>query len=210
MRCGRAQQLMIAAVDAELGERRRRALDRHVAECADCRRELAATEGVLRAVAALPSEAAVSTALEQATLRRVRLAAAEEQERPARPWWRWSIPTFAIATAAVVVLAVGVLRRTEMPAEAPVVAVAPVRPDNVQVARAAKPKPAPAPGAPVAEARHEPVPNEPPAELAARPDLFVEMPILRNMEKLDHFEAIRTTTIEDAPAPSGEPGPSNG
>jgi hypothetical protein len=91
-----------------------------------------------------------------------------------------------------------------------VVAAAPARPD-VQVARRATepPVPVPTPAAPTPEAKHQPVPVEPPAELAARPDLFVEMPILRNMEKLDHFEAIRTTTVEDTPAPSGE-APSNG
>ena len=41
------------------------------------------------------------------------------------------------------------------------------------------------------------VPAEPPPELAAAPELFVDLPLLRNMEKLEHFETIRTTTLDD-------------
>ena len=40
------------------------------------------------------------------------------------------------------------------------------------------------------------VPSEPPPDLAARPDLFVDLPMLRNLERLEHFEAIQTTTLE--------------
>ena len=40
------------------------------------------------------------------------------------------------------------------------------------------------------------VPSEPPPDLAARPDLFVDLPMLRNLDRLEHFEAIQTTTLE--------------
>jgi hypothetical protein len=40
------------------------------------------------------------------------------------------------------------------------------------------------------------VPSDPPPELTARPDLFVDLPILRNLERLEHFESIQTTTVE--------------
>ena len=40
------------------------------------------------------------------------------------------------------------------------------------------------------------MPSQPPPELAARPDLFVNLPVLRNMEKLQHYEAIQTTTLD--------------
>ena len=46
------------------------------------------------------------------------------------------------------------------------------------------------------------IPAEPPPELAAAPELFMELPILRNLEKLEHFEAIRTTTLDDGGAQS--------
>jgi hypothetical protein len=53
------------------------------------------------------------------------------------------------------------------------------------------------------------VPEEPPAELASRPDLFVDLPILDNLEKMEHFDAI--ATMEDAdPTGSDTPEPSNG
>jgi hypothetical protein len=52
-------------------------------------------------------------------------------------------------------------------------------------------------------ARSVPPPSEPPAELAAAPDLFVDLPILRNMEKLEHFEAISTTTLDDGDQSNG-------
>jgi hypothetical protein len=44
-----------------------------------------------------------------------------------------------------------------------------------------------------------PVPSQPPPELAARPDLFVDLPMLRNLERLEHFEAIQTTTLGEEP-----------
>jgi hypothetical protein len=94
-----------------------------------------------------------------------------------------------------------------VPTEPRVVASAPPRPE-VHVARRAEP--ARPPEEPAAAAAQEPPPSEPPPALAAQPDLFVELPILRNMEKLDHFEAIRTTTLQEAPAPPGEQGQSNG
>ena len=54
-------------------------------------------------------------------------------------------------------------------------------------------------------------PAEPPAKLAEAPDLFVDMPIIRNLDKMTHFEAIQTTTLDDEPAtPDGLEPPSNG
>ena len=187
MRCQRARKWMTAAVDGELSPRRRRALDGHLAACAACRRELAVTERMLTALEGLPMEAAVSARLEQATLRRVRLAAADEAERaPASRWTRWlPLPAFALATAAVLVLAIGIVRRTGV-AQAPPSLLRPPR-------------------------RFAKLPAEPPAKLAEAPDLFVDMSIIRNLDKLTHFEAIQTTTLDDEPAtPDGLEPPSNG
>jgi len=201
MRCQRAHQWMAAAVDGELAPRRRRALDRHLAACATCREELTATERMLAVLEALPMEAPVSVALEQATLRRVRLAAADEAERgPAVRWRTWlPLPAFAVATAAVVVLAIGIVQRTgQVPAPVPA-----VRPSGTAAQPVAK--------APVAESPKAPLPAEPPPKLAEAPDLFMDLPILRNMDKLRHFEAIETTTLDDEPGtPDGQEPPSNG
>jgi anti-sigma factor RsiW len=205
MRCQRAQQWMAAAVDGELSPRRRRALDGHLASCAACHGELAATERMLTALEALPMEAPVSASLEQATLRRVRLAAADEAERvPASRWRAWlPLPVFALATAAVLALAVGIVQRTGE-VSLPAAPASRRAPKPTAEAAAARPKFAP----PVATA---PPPSEPPARLAEAPDLFMDLPILRNMDKLRHFEAIRTTTLDDEPAtPDGQEPPSNG
>ena len=206
MRCQRARKWMTAAVDGELSPRRRRALDGHLAACAACRRELAVTERMLTALEGLPMEAAVSARLEQATLRRVRLAAADEAERaPASRWTRWlPLPAFALATAAVLVLAIGIVRRTGQVPGAPAVRPAP-KLDARGVAQA--PPSLLRPPRRFAEAP----PAEPPAKLAEAPDLFVDMPIIRNLDKMTHFEAIQTTTLDDEPAtPDGLEPPSNG
>jgi len=194
MRCRRAQRWMVAAVDGELAPRRRRTLEGHVAGCPECRREVAATEAVLAGVTGLArSGCEVPSHLEQATFRRVRLLAAAEEERSvARRWWAgFRIPALAFATAAVAIVAVELTRgagdRRAAPSGPRAVAQAPAR-DQPRVV-ASRERPAPK----VAES----LPAEPPPELAAAPDLFIELPILRNMEKLEHFEAIDTTTLDD-------------
>jgi len=194
MRCGRAQKLLTAAVDGELTPGRRAALDRHLAGCGACRAERAATQTVLDALDALPMVAAVSGALEQATLRRVRVLAAEEAERAATSGWRtWlPLPAIAFAVTAVLVLAIAITRTADdrIPTSG--------APSPTRVARA---HPAPA--------RANPTPSEPPPALAAAPQLFVDLPMLRNLDKVKHFEAIQTTTLDDE-TPSGEEAPSNG
>lgn len=209
MRCGRAQQMMTAAVDGELAARGRRELDVHLAGCESCRSELAATERLSSVLAAFPREAAVSTALEQTTLRRVRLEAAAEEERAAQRWWRsWlQVPAVALATAAMAILAFGILRYSTG-VSGPTAVSRPTGNQGERVARApAAPRAHTAPAAPKAV---EP-PSEPPSELTAAPDKFMDLHILRNLEKLEHFDAIRMTTLDDEPAtPGGEAEPSNG
>jgi len=202
MRCGRAQQWMTAAVDGELAPRRQRALERHVAGCAACRSELSATDQLLSSLEALPMEAAVPPALEQATLRRVRIAAAEAEAVTTRGWWEsWRTPALALASMATLALAVGLLRgagegpgmRSAAKPAAERVARAPVAPESAPPSRQARGR----------AALPEP-PREPPPELAAAPELYMDLPILRNLEKLQNFEAIRTTTIEDPADGQGE------
>lgn len=219
MRCGRAQRWMTAAVDAELVGWRRRALDRHLARCEDCRTDLRRSERLDELLGLLPSEASVSAKLEQDTLRRVRIAAADEAERPAAAGWRsWigmTVP--ALAATAVLAVAVGVSRTPPATTAVPAPVAAPPAPiaaapaPPARVAKAAPkvtPKvvdeaPAPEPAV-VAEAtrpldpsQRPELPKDPPPELAAAPDLFMDLNILRNMEKLQNYDAIETTTVHD-------------
>jgi anti-sigma factor RsiW len=197
---------MTAAIDGELRPDRQQALDRHVAGCPACRDELATTTTMLDALAGLPVESDVPARLEQATLRRVRQLA-DAPVRAERWWSSWTLPAAAVAAAAVA--AVVLSARPESPSAPPPaasVASAPA-PAPSQVARAAAERPA---AAVVAEAGRKKVvvgepPSEPPPALAAAPDLFVNLPVLRHLEKLEHFDAIQTTTLNGAPAdPGGE------
>lgn len=218
MRCGPVQRHLTAAVDGRLDARSRAAVDEHVAGCAACREELRLTRALFTALDDGSTEAPVSPRLEQATLRAVRIAAADEAERPAR-WWAALRPAPALAVLAVVVVAVTATlqQRADAPARS---APKPARlaaqekaPKRVEsVARAKVPAEAPAAAAPVvARRRPTPVPAEPPKELAERPDLFIDLPILRHLDKLEHFEQIETTGLPDAPAaPTDGEGPTNG
>src|SRR5262245_54730874 len=207
MRCGRAHILLAAAIDGEVRPRRRRALDRHLAACAACRREMATTATILDALGGLAMAAPVPARLEQDTLRRVRLAA-EEPEASRRWWARLPVPALAFATAAL--LAVVIVRGRDVPLAPPATPAAKAVPGARRPAAEPMARTAARPVQAVARAQPQPIVSEPPAELppalAAAPDLFMNLPILRHLEKLEHFDAIQTTTLDDAPAAPGGDG----
>jgi hypothetical protein len=191
--------------DDRLTARERQALAEHVVGCASCAREERATTALFAALGSLPMEADVPVRLEQDTLRRVRLAG--DEPAPRDRWWSWllrPLPAVAlVATLAVAVLVTFLQRGGPVPSR-------PGAPAT-QVAKVDQPRPA-APVAVARAVRREPrhVPDEPPPVLAAAPDLFVDLPILRHLEKLEHFEAIRTTTLDDGPAGTGQQQGDNG
>jgi len=197
MRCGPAQKLIVTAVDGEITPERRRDLDEHVAACTDCLSELRATESLLGALESLPQEAEVPPLVEAATLRRMRIEAADERERKERRRGWFPAPVLAAAGVAVVALAINLRPESREATPQPVTSAPAVA---RQVARAPEPQAAPAaPKQAVALAAADDVtpPTEPPPDLAAAPDLFMNLPIIRNMEKLEHFEAI--TMVELPP-----------
>ena len=194
MRCGRAQKLIVAAVDGELTPERRRELDDHVAGCAECRTELRATETLFGALGSLPQEAEVPGLVEAATLRRMRIAAAEEREHGSRRWGWLSAPVLAATAVTVLALVVGTRER---PGPGPAPAPAVDAPHAQQTARVPDPAPAPKREAAAVAVADSAPPSEPPPDLAAAPELFMNLPIIRNMEKLEHFEAI--SMVELAP-----------
>ena len=195
MNCRTARIGMVAARDGEIPARRQRALERHLDRCGACRAERVAFEGVLGALDRLPLEAEVPARLEQEVLRRVRMMADDEPAgSPAGSWLRMLAP--AVATTAVVGLAVVGLRSADLtPAPATkTVAIAPAR-------SAAEAPPV------LARRAKTRVPTEPPAALASRPDLFMDLPMLREFDKIQHFDAI--AGMDDDDASDGSP-PSNG
>jgi len=171
--------------------------------CAGCRREWEAYSALDRVLGSLPLEAALPPRLEQVTLRNARLAAAEAT-KSRRRWLDVAVPALA-ATAVVVVAARLSLQDTEpVPAPAPA---APARPVTAPSAtarvpgRVAERAPAPAPSAAASPQRRRvvrDVPSEPPPELAARPDLFINLPLLRSLDKVQHYEAIQTIAVDGA------------
>jgi anti-sigma factor RsiW len=200
MRCRSAQELIIAATDGELSGWRRSSLDRHLAGCEACRAERATTERLLRTLDAMPVDATMPARLEQEVLRRVRHAATEPPASSAWLAWLGPVPSL-VATAVVAVVAFVSIRG----AEPPIVA-APTKPSGAAVARATPPAP---PHAAVAS-RNQPTPSDPPPALAAQLDLFVDMPVVRNLDKLKHFDAIATMDVDDGTQPSDEEAPTNG
>jgi len=125
------------------------------------------------------------------------------------------IPILAAAAAAVLVV-VGL--RTEQPSgiPAPVAESAPVRVATAPVRR--DPGPARGETAPVASDGSaapttrrlpedrvvaEAAPGRPPDEMLAELPLLLDLPILRNMEKLEHYDSIEALTAIDDEESSG-------
>jgi hypothetical protein len=199
MRCRTARRWITRDLAGELTHARVERLAQHIERCEGCRREQVAYAALDRALGTLPMMTAMPSRLEQDTLRRVRLAAEEDEVRDARRIGRWVVVT---APALVATAALVLTLRTVPP---------PVDPDRDEPAAVgeggAVPTPAarlarrdapPAPPQPGARRRRavDTVPSDPPADLAARPDLFVNLPLLRNFEKLEHYDAIETTTVD--------------
>lgn len=204
MRCRTAQRWITRELAGELTAVRAGRLAQHLERCEGCRHEQAAYAALDRALGQLPLAAALPARLEQDTLRRVRLAAADDPPGPRRAgrWIGVAVP--ALAAAGALVLAV---QAPEAPPPAGRLAAAPaVKPgaatrapvqDPRSQAAPRDPVPAPAARPAVRKRRTQPVvPSEPPPELAARPDLFINLPLLRNLEKLEHYDSIRTTTVD--------------
>jgi predicted anti-sigma-YlaC factor YlaD len=190
MTCRTAQMAIGAARDGEVGTRQQRALDRHLAGCESCRSARRAIEGVLAAVDGLDSPIVVPVRVEHEVLRRVRALAQEESGdrfgHRVAGWFLGLAPGLA-ATAVVVIAVVGIRVGTQQES-------LPARITHTTVDRLAKRK----------------VPDEPPPELASRPDLFVDLPILRDLEKLRHYDSIATMEDDDPARPADDPSPSNG
>jgi hypothetical protein len=207
MRCRTAQTWSVAARDGELDVRQRRALDRHLAECGACRAEQVSIEGVLAALDTLAPAREVPARLEADVFRQVRGIAAEGAGGGwALPqWFRRGVP--AIAATAVLAIAIVGVRSSQVGA--------PERRTNVAVAeRPRVTTPAAAPAQVVAKAEAPAVarraksraPIDPPAELASRPDLFMDLPMIRDLDKMQHFDSIATMEDTDggeAPSPNG-------
>jgi hypothetical protein len=194
-------------------------------ECAAERQRTARLLGALSALVADPSLPPQLEQNTLRRVRQLAADEAERAAEPSRwdlrRWLGVGVPS--VAAAAVLVLALRTVAPPRSPAPTPqpiakaapdVAPPAPVAAPPVRTARRERPAPEPrvreaAPAetaeappaeapdhAPAAVATREPTPNEPPPELIARPDLFRDLSILQNMEKLQNYDAIETTTLD--------------
>jgi hypothetical protein len=196
-RCRTARQWITRDLAGELSPRRVERLGRHVERCEGCRREQVAYAALERALGLLPMAAELPPRLEQDTLRRARVAADDADPGEARRVGRWLlVGAPALAATAVLGLALhgGLPPDTTPPEPAKTVASPAQKPAVVaKVAPGESPRPA---ASQAGTRKRRAVPGDPPPELAARPDLFVNLPMLRNLDKLQHYEAIQTTTVD--------------
>lgn len=207
MRCTTVRRMMIEMPDAERPE-----LAAHLAVCEGCRREQAKIRRLVLALEGLGGEAPAPAALEAAVLRRVRSAGGAEPSWAAR-LRAWTSTPMLAAGAAVAALLIVVLasERGGPPARPEVVARPRAVEMPVRVADAGTERAAPTAAVgggenavPIRVASEAAAPPaEPPADLAASLPMLLDLPILRNMEKLENYDRIEALSLVDQPETPG-------
>jgi RNA polymerase sigma-70 factor (ECF subfamily) len=196
---------LVAYVDGELLGSARARFDDHVATCLTCRREAERLAKLRALVSDLP-RIEPSAEFEAHMWRRMARETSGGQRRRRPDAWRWAVPV--LAAAAVVALALyGVLQPSGP--HAPQVATAPAVRKQVAGKEQADTGAEEGGGerTDVASADN-PAPEDLPPELVEHPELFLRFPVVRRLQKLEHFEEVRqrgdTDPAGDA-APEGQP-----
>lgn len=190
--CEQITSELIAYLDGELSDADRRPVAAHLSTCLGCRREVERLGTVQRWVSDLPS---IEPSADFATdfWRRMNAEeAAVPTLGPRRRVWQLVVP--ALAAAAVLALVARSIVTSPSsaptaPAPAKQIAAAPAR--KAPAAVAANRDAAPAEPAQVADAANQ-LPEDLPPELVEHPELFLRLPVVRRLEKLEHFEEVRT------------------
>ena len=194
--CERIGDDLVAFLDDELAAADRTPVADHVATCLVCRREIDRLTTVRRLVQTLPGIEPSPTFADEFWRRMDGESAPRDPRvRPLRPM-RWALP--ALAAAAVVALALHSLLGGPAPnpatapgqAPAPAARVAAVPPPRAQheappAQVAAQPaSPAEAPQVADVESLR---PEDLPPELVEHPELFLRLPVVRRLEKLQYL-----------------------
>lgn len=202
MMCRTVRRRLVAYVDDKLGTRGQRKVAAHLDGCPTCAADVQAVRK-LHAVFDASAVAAVPEGLEAEVMRGVR---AMVPEAAGSDWLRWFVPLTAGACA--VGIAVFLAGRTNGPPE--------VAQEARQIAGAAAPRVVvdvpEEPGVPPPPARTElaqrahphgtkqaigSAPGEElPSELRDALDLFVDYPIIFDLEKFEHYDSIWANTEE--------------
>jgi anti-sigma factor RsiW len=200
--CEQVTSELVAFLDDELSDADRRPVAAHLSTCLGCRREVERLGSVQRWVSDLPP---IEPSADFATnfWRRMNAAeAAVSTLHPRRRVWQLAVP--ALAAAAVLALVARSLVTSpttapSAPAAAKQVAAAPARKAPAGAANQAAP---PAEPAQVANADNQ-LPEDLPPELVEHPELFLRLPVVRRLEKLEHFEEVRQQTPEGGNSQDG-------
>lgn len=198
---------LVAYLDGEQPETDRARIDAHVATCLTCRREMdriGKVNALLRSLPRIEPSADFDARMWQ------RLEA-ETASRSTRRGFRpamWGIPLAAAAALALVWYS-SLSPLSSGPPTAPghvgTVANAPKTgtrsAHDVAVAQAKPEEPAAA--APIEQANADLAPEDLPPELIEHPELFLRLPVVRRLDKLEHFEEVRTPDA-DEPIGRGE------
>jgi hypothetical protein len=189
--CAQISGELVAFLDGELPDAERRPIASHVATCLGCRRELdrlTATQRLVNGLSAIEPGPGFAAQFWQ------RMEAEPTQARPGRRTRRspaWVLP--ALAAAAVLTVALQFLTMSPGPPVGPVtrdrrVVQAPLTPPGAAtIAPESATKPDTGLLANVDDLR----PEDLPPELLEHPELFLRLPVVRRLETLEHFEAVR-------------------
>jgi anti-sigma factor RsiW len=201
--CEQTSGELVAFLDGELGAEERRTVADHLATCLTCRREMEHLTSVQRMVDTLP-RIEPSASFADDFWRRVAAEPTPIASRRRRgSVLRWAIP----ALAAAAVLAFALRSQLETPSSLPAaprtrVAAAPAAPAKVAVAPAAeRAKSEGAEPAPQVANVDSLRPEDLPPELLEHPELFLRLPVVRRLEKLEYLGS-----TEDRPSGDGGAG----
>ena len=185
VRCEDLSEELVAYLDGEQPEDERARIEAHVGTCLACRREIDRLTKVRGWVQDLPRIEPAGD-FEERMWRRLE-ADAPLVGRP-RGWRpaQWGVPALAAAAVLAFVLYSSIERADQVAtappsAERAVVAKAPAAPPDQPAARAVEER--------VADA--ELAPEDLPPELLEHPEFFLRYPVVRRMNKLEHFEEVR-------------------
>ena len=199
--CEQINVELVAYLDGELADAERAPVAAHLATCLVCRREIERLTTIRRWIGSMPRLEPSPEFSSGFWSRLDAEAGASSATRSLPRAVRWGLP--ALAAAAGLALAFQFSARTSSP---PTTAGSASKAAQVPAAGARHPAPINAGAEPrrqgsdeasqVAGARSE-LPEDLPPDLLEHPELFLRLPVVRRLEKLEHFEEVREKAPDD-------------
>ena len=193
--CDAIAEELVAFLDGEVTEAERVRIEAHTATCLTCRREMDRIGKMNALLTALP-RIEPSPEFEASMWQRLEAEIAPRARRRGFRPAMWGVPLAAAAALALVWYSSISPTAPTAPGGGTNVVRAPQAAPAARVdaiAQAERQAPAAAPAeAPVEHAKAELAPEDLPPELLEHPELFLRLPVVRRLEKLEHFEEVRT------------------